>query len=897
MNRSRSVSETSVGLFAFLDVLMSTMGSLILVLMVVTPKIRQEAVVKAAVEAEHAAETRHAVEVRVPDEKAAPPYVPPYVIELPRETVDLNAKLKVELAELSQQTQDRQRETDAKREALSTAQSALQKNQLELEELEKRLEQILRAKARMAEAVTKVSSEGVAVESQLAKTDARLRTLHGQIAHTSTMYTFVAYDGVTGTTRRPILIECTREHIKFLQENVTLSSTDVSGYSPSYNPVQAGAQALVDYWSAHSAPNDPRPYVLLVVRPSGAIAYGMARRLLERMKDPFGYELLPDDQQLDVPPAVPEAAEACRKAVEKAISNRVDIFKEVFGNGLQSGRNGLLAGSGTDSAGHSRTKTGVPTSPFDDLGDGLLGDSKHASQNSGNAAGNGQSGQPDGSNAQPGGKGTNGGSLVAQSDSNASGTGSAKAGPPGGTTSGTSGTDSLKSGSPTPGTSSSGSALSGDRQAGMLLSDTGPLATDRTAGAPGGPSLLGIGTPGTDKSSAGGLGSSGVNAGLPGPDGTGVGLSANGLAQGNGPGGKPPDSGSQGNGSQATGYHGSLAGGTGSPGSLMPGADSQQAGTARLGGSNETGAQGPVDSAAPIQSQFPAPLVPGSSAGQSSTFGANSDQLMIAHPTPGAGSAGTSDGQSGPQTGQSGGGLETGSAAAGPQSGTPQADPDDAPSGQAGSGGAAPADLQSSQSGMPPMGSPGQPQSGQPQSSQPGGSPSMGSPSSGGSDGQEGPSAPDSDAPPNSKSVDGLPNFATSSVDDDRPRRSNQQAVQHWGISSPKSNIGYEHDVMVYIEAQRIFVGNQPPINCGKRETSDQLSRAFVRALNKEARTWGRPREGFYWVPSLKIVICAGGIVPYERIQSVILRHDLNSTVDFRLELSRPAPLPRLVTN
>jgi hypothetical protein len=134
-------------------------------------------------------------------------------------------------------------------------------------------------------------------------------------------------------------------------------------------------------------------------------------------------------------------------------------------------------------------------------------------------------------------------------------------------------------------------------------------------------------------------------------------------------------------------------------------------------------------------------------------------------------------------------------------------------------------------------------------------------------------------------------------VDDDRPRRSNQQAAQHWGISSPKSNIGYEHDVMVYIEAQRIFVGNQPPINCGKRETSDQLSRAFVRALNKEARTWGRPREGFYWVPSLKIVICAGGIVPYERIQSVILRHDLNSTVDFRLELSRPAPLPRLVTN
>lgn len=64
MNRSRSVSETSVGLFAFLDVLMSTMGSLILVLMVVTPKIRQEAVARAAAAVRHAAEARHVIECR-----------------------------------------------------------------------------------------------------------------------------------------------------------------------------------------------------------------------------------------------------------------------------------------------------------------------------------------------------------------------------------------------------------------------------------------------------------------------------------------------------------------------------------------------------------------------------------------------------------------------------------------------------------------------------------------------------------------------------------------------------------------------------------------------------------------------------------------------------------------
>ncbi len=69
------------------------------------------------------------------------------------------------------------------------------------------------------------------------------------------------------------------------------------------------------------------------------------------MKNPFGYELLPDDQKLDIPPPVPEAAEACRKAVENAIAERVDVFKEVFGNGSGVGRGKLVAGSGDRSVG------------------------------------------------------------------------------------------------------------------------------------------------------------------------------------------------------------------------------------------------------------------------------------------------------------------------------------------------------------------------------------------------------------------------------------------------------------------------------------------------------------------------------------------------------------------
>ncbi|HUE17367.1 MAG TPA: hypothetical protein VMR25_24660, partial [Planctomycetaceae bacterium] len=210
---------------------------------------------------------------------------------------------------------------------------------------------------------------------------------------------------------------------------------------------------------------------------------------------------------------------------------------------------------------------------------------------------------------------------------------------------------------------------------------------------------------------------------------------------------------------------------------------------------------------------------------------------------------------------------------------------------QAGSAGSGGDQMQSPESGMPPAGSSGQPEPGQS-----GGSPSFGSSSSSSSGGDEGQSGSGSDAPPGAKAMDGLPNFSTSSEDDGAPRRANQQTTHRWGISSPRASIGFEHELMVYIEAGRIYVGGQPPIGCGRGETADRLSLAVLRALDREARTWGRPRENFYWVPTLKIVICPGGVLQYERIQPALLRHGLTSTVDFRLELSRPAPLPRLVT-
>lgn len=899
MNRSRSTSETSVGLFAFLDVLMSTMGSLILVLMVVTPKIRQEAVAKAAAAVRHAQETRREIDTQDALKKGPPAYAPPAPAEAPRETVDLNAKLKVELAELSQKAQDRQRVAEASHESLAVAEAALEKNEAELEALERRLEQILSAKRRMAASLNKVSSEGIAVESRLAQTKARLRTLHGQIAHNSTVYTFVAYDGVTGTTRRPILIECTREHIKFLQENVSLSSTDVTGYSPSYNPVLAGAQALMDYWTTHSGPDEPRPYVLLIVRPSGAVAYGAARHLLERMREPFGYELLSDDQLLDVPPAVPEAAELCRKAVEKAISQRVDPFKDVFGNGTGAGGGGGRVAGGRGTGGTSATPTGAGAgggkSPFDDVGDSLLGGSKRGGQQVASGAGDGAAAQPGGPGT-PGTDGTNSTSNTGQADGGKGGTSSlsngAENGAAGGQNSGTLAAGANGTGTAMPGNQGAGAGGSGDRAGSVMVSGTGPGGLIRTPGTSVGAATPGLGTqvPGVAGLGNQGLGNAGLassgSANLPqsngGAGGTGngdrPGVNSQGslLSQGDGVAGQLPGTSPFGSGVPRVGTPTSaMPPGNSSAGSLIPGGEAPGSDASAAAGESAHG-------------DFPPSILPSGNSGAANT-GAGAENLTVGRPTPGAGSADASDETAASRAKQSGvdSGLYGSAASVATAPGTT---PPSAP-GSAGSGGVPSADGQPAQPMGPPPDSNGQPASGDS-----GGSPSMGSPSAA-SDGEQGQAGPPSDASSNAKAADGGTIFAANADEYDAPRRAGQQAVRRWGISSPRANIGFEHDLPVYIEASRIYVGSQPPIACGRRESSDQLGLAVLRAVNREAHTWGRPRENFYWVPNLKIVVCAGGILQYERLLPSFARHGLSSSAEFRLEKSRPAPLPRLVTD
>ncbi|QDT65400.1 hypothetical protein [Calycomorphotria hydatis] len=115
-------------------------------------------------------------------------------------------------------------------------------------------------------------------------------------------FSIVPFDGATGTTKRPILLECSKDGIRFVNEDIMLTASDLDGFNAVQNPIQAGVTALNEYWTQQDT---REPYVLLLVRPEGTIAYYAARMFLQEYRGRTGYELIPDD--IEIAPDAPDA--------------------------------------------------------------------------------------------------------------------------------------------------------------------------------------------------------------------------------------------------------------------------------------------------------------------------------------------------------------------------------------------------------------------------------------------------------------------------------------------------------------------------------------------------------------------------------------------------------------
>ncbi|MBT6155668.1 MAG: hypothetical protein HOK71_16780 [Planctomycetaceae bacterium] len=332
------------------------MGALIFLLLVTTRRIRHNAVMDAIVAADVAPDKPLVipvdVPVREPDEEPATPIVPkmtavaaPIPEPVPEERPDPNATLRELIAALSQRRDDERKRLEEGNQLVAASRSKLKDSDIRLAQLSQtfknRKEQLLTTSVNRQVLRAQFTSLG----EQIDEATVLLHREKQQNATRSTKYSIVPFDGQSGTTRRPILIECRKNGLTFMQEELTLTAADLDGFTAEYNPLLAGTRALVRYWQAQNKLNDPdevdaEPYVLLIVRPSGSVAYYAARRLLSELSQSTGYELVAGDRELDVPPSEPQATQLCRRAIESVLGERKRVIDSVARAGR--GNDGVL---------------------------------------------------------------------------------------------------------------------------------------------------------------------------------------------------------------------------------------------------------------------------------------------------------------------------------------------------------------------------------------------------------------------------------------------------------------------------------------------------------------------------------------------------------------------------
>jgi hypothetical protein len=134
-------------------------------------------------------------------------------------------------------------------------------------------------------------------------------------------YAIVPYEGESGTHRRPLYIECSLDGVFLQPEGIRLSPSDFDGPPGPGNPLASALRAAREHLAERgqaSALPEQQPYPLLLVRPSGVMAYYAAREAIASWGSDFGYQLVEEHWQLDFPAPDLQLADVERRAIEEA---------------------------------------------------------------------------------------------------------------------------------------------------------------------------------------------------------------------------------------------------------------------------------------------------------------------------------------------------------------------------------------------------------------------------------------------------------------------------------------------------------------------------------------------------------------------------------------------------
>ena len=272
MNRSRIREGTAISLFPFLAVLLCTMGALLVLLVLFGYSAGQQDQAAAAAEAEAAAaELRLAIEnLRWRRDQLA---------EMRAKTSGDLESLRLQLAGVE----------DNSRELAD-----------ELKQLEKLGQKLLAADDSAAPDEAKLAE----LEAALAAAQKRLAEAREDRNAKPPAYAVVPYEGSGGTRRRPLFIECSLDGVFLQPEGIRLNPSDFEGPPGPGNPLASALRAAREYLAGQAVSRDDpalRPYPLLLVRPSGVMAYYAAREAIASWGSDFGYQLIDEDWRMAFP--------------------------------------------------------------------------------------------------------------------------------------------------------------------------------------------------------------------------------------------------------------------------------------------------------------------------------------------------------------------------------------------------------------------------------------------------------------------------------------------------------------------------------------------------------------------------------------------------------------------
>ena len=293
----RDRDGAGVSLFPFLAVLISTMGSLILLLVVFTRQARLQAA-QASV-----AQTAETAQLQEDLERAR----------------GMAAWEKDELKKSREKT-------DAQ---LAQARLALGHVEDHTRRLGEEFSRLRAAWAELDRSETEGGQRHEQHQTQLAKIESKVDLARRKLDQTRNgaelrkrSYAVIPYQGPNGTRRRPIYIECRADSVVLQPEGIVLTAEDFIGPKGPGNPLDVALRAIREHIqrteTAQNGEPAVEPYPLLLVRPSGIEAYTHARAAMKSWGSDFGYELIEDDWKVEFDKPDPELARQVAQVVARA---------------------------------------------------------------------------------------------------------------------------------------------------------------------------------------------------------------------------------------------------------------------------------------------------------------------------------------------------------------------------------------------------------------------------------------------------------------------------------------------------------------------------------------------------------------------------------------------------